>query len=311
MKRVLILSPGEDTGGVGIALKQAFDRWAPDWRARSVRRLNNYIDYPADIEWSGEFPSRQVSQLYRFADVVHVMERPNILKEFGPTTGKRIVVHHLGSYYRSDPEGVSAKCKAIGATEVTSGDLLELQPHLKPLNVPSMDLDMLAAYRTAHRPSRRIRIAHAPTNRAVKDTEAIIAAVDRLKQRHRIDLDIIEGQSWKWCLELKAQADIYVDETRLGYGVNALECFAMGIPVVSGIADPVARDRMIAQFGGLPFFETTEASIEASLETLIVDPGLRSEWGERGQSHVHRFHSPQVVVEQLRRIYTETERAWH
>ncbi|HKR49047.1 MAG TPA: hypothetical protein VJT72_05590 [Pseudonocardiaceae bacterium] len=304
MRRVLFLNPYQDTGGVGISFQRAFQRWAPDWSARHVRRSNNYISYEADIEWPGGTQSPEVAKLYREADVLHVMERPEILGELGSTNAK-IVVHHLGSFYRSDPGSVSAQCKALGAIEVTSGDLLGLQPHLRYLPIPAMELDRLAALRKPRRPSGRLRIAHAPTNREAKGTEGILAAVKRLQGRHKLIFDLIEGVPWAECVKRKARADIYVDETRLGYGLNAMECWAMGIPVVSGITDPIARDRMIADFGGLPFLETTEAMVETTLEMLITDPVLRAEWGERGRAHVQAVHHPKAVVERTIAIYEE------
>jgi hypothetical protein len=297
LSQVLILSAGEDTAGVGIALKQAFDRWAPEWSARAVRRSSNYIRYPADLEWSDETLG-EIRELYRAANVLHVMERPEILAELGPTSAK-IVVQHLGSYYRNDPIGVSEACQAIGATEVAGGLDLMLQPHLRFLPLPAAEV---RAYRKARR-SRVVRIAHAPTNRAVKQTDAIIAAVKRLARRHRISFDLIEGQPWKKCLARKSQADIYVDETRLGYGLNAMECWSMGIPVISGIADPALRERMIAEFGALPFYETTEATLEQSIEALVTDPVLRREYAERGRNHVTTVHSPQAVIHKTVELY--------
>jgi hypothetical protein len=297
LSQVLILSAGEDTAGVGISLKQAFDRWAPEWSARAVRRSSNYIRYPADIEWSDETLG-EIRELYRSADVLHVMERPEILAELGPTSAK-IVVQHLGSYYRNDPIGVSEACQAIGATEVGGGLDLMLQPHLRFLPLPAADV---RSYRKVRR-SRVVRIAHAPTNRAMKQTAAIIAAVKRLARRHRISFDLIEGQSWKKCLARKSQADIYVDETRLGYGLNAMECWSMGIPVISGIADPALRERMIAEFGALPFYETTEATLEQSIEALVVDPALRREYADRGHRHVTTVHSSQAVIQRTIELY--------
>lgn len=50
MPNLLIYSPGADTGGLGIAMKRAFDKHAPEWTARHIRREDNYLHYPADIE---------------------------------------------------------------------------------------------------------------------------------------------------------------------------------------------------------------------------------------------------------------------
>ena len=79
----------------------------------------------------------------------------------------------------------------------------------------------------------------------------------------------------------------------------------MGIPVISGIANSSSKDRMIARFGGLPFLEATEDSLETTLEMLITDPVLRSEWAERGRAHLQAVHHPQVVVSKAIELYTE------
>jgi hypothetical protein len=298
LKRVLILSPYEDTAGIGITLRRSFDRWAPDWEARAVRRANNYIDYPADIEWPGDTQSAEVEELYRKADVVHVMEQPDILDELGPTDAK-IIVQHLGTYYRDNADAVSEQCQALGATEVASGFDLMLKPHLRFVPLPA-ELPGVAELRSEYRVTDKVRIAHATTNRAVKSTDLIMAAVERLK--HPVHFDLIEGEPWGVCLARKAKTDIYVDELRLGYGLNALECWAMGIPVISGIlGDP--RTRMLAEFGELPFAEATEATLEQTIESLVTDPALRAEWGERGRQHLATVHSPQAVVQRMIDVY--------
>jgi glycosyltransferase involved in cell wall biosynthesis len=301
LKRVLILSPYEDTAGIGITLRRSFDRWAPEWEARHVRRANNYLDYPVDIEWPGDTQNPEVEELVQQADVIHVMEQPDILAELGPLDGKRIVVQHLGTYYRDNPDVVSEQCQVAGAIEVASGFDLMLKPHLLFVPLPA-ELPGVAELRSEYRVSDKVRIAHAPTNREVKSTDLIIEAVERLKQRHAVHLDLIEGEPWGVCLARKARADIYVDELRLGYGLNALECWAMGIPVVSGIVGE-PRTKMLAEFGSLPFLEAAEATLERKIESLVTSQSLRSRWGRRGQKHLRSVHSPQAVVHRMVEIY--------
>jgi hypothetical protein len=290
---LLIVHNGPDVAGGGINLKRAFDACAPGWNARAVRRKDNWLKYPGDITWLKGEASSEVMELYRQADVVMIVEKPEAINLFPP--GKPYVVYHTGSRYRNDPDGVSAACR--GALEVAGSLDLMLRPNLAFLPIVT-NVNELAMLTQCYRPpSGTIRIAHAPTNRSIKSTDAIVQAVKRLKRRYDVSLDLIERVPWKTCLERKAQSDIFVDETTFGYGANAVECWAMGIPVVSGIADQEHRQFMLAEFGALPFVETDEAGLHDTIERLVVSPAARREAAIRGVAHVNRWHSQQAVVD--------------
>jgi hypothetical protein len=300
---VLILSDRTDIAGIGITLKQAFDKHSRTWKARAVRRKDVGYGYPADIEWNGRVATRVIGKLYAAADVIHVLQRPYVATKFPGWQSKAIVVHHLGTYFRRDPASVSASCQDIGATELAGSlDLIPLgDMELLPIVA---DIERFAAIRErVYRPSKRIRIAHAPTNRAFKSTINFIDAVTNLAKRHPIEVDLIEGVSWEECLRRKAQADILFDELTHGYGANALEAWAMDIPVVSGVHDERVRELMVGAFGAIPFLEATPRSLERVLESLIIDPDLRSAVALRGRKHVERFHSGAAVVARATDIY--------
>lgn len=288
MPRVLIVSPGYDVAGCGINLKLAFDHTDTDWEARHVRRRTKWLAYPGDAEWD------QFEDLYRWADVLHIMDRPVEYRPRKPT-----IVHHLGTYYRRNPEAVSAECRRIGAVELASSHELAILPHLGFLPVTT-DLDSHARLRQReYRPTSRVRVAHAPTNREFKSTEVILEALSGLD----VDVDVIEGVPWAECLRRKAQADIFVDELTSGYGLNAIECWAMGIPVISGLTDPRSRAAMLTEFGELPFVDATPATLVEIVEQLVRSPELRAEHGERGRLHAERIHSERAVVNRAIPIY--------
>jgi len=305
--KLVILNGGPDTAGVGIGLKQAFDKYAVGWETRAICRQVVYLDYPTDIVWPRNAPGRQkreVIRLVKEADVLHVMDLEGALNWFAPwLAGKKIVVHHLGTHFRRNPEEVSATCQRYGATEVTDSLDLMLYPHISFLPTP-IDTEALAALRVEKfQPSKRVRIAHAPTHRAIKSTEHIIRAVHRLARKHSIDWDLIEGVSNRECLERKARADIFVDQLLLGFGVNNIEAWSMGIPVVSGLVDPEARRKATEMWGQYPWADANEDSLKAKIERLIIDPDWRAELGERGRAHAERWHSQRAVVEQTLAVY--------
>lgn len=104
--------------------------------------------------------------------------------------------------------------------------------------------------------------------------------------------------TWQESLARKGRADIFVDQLHLGYGLSAIEAWAMGIPVVAHADDPTVTGRMRAMWGGLPFADGI-----GSLRWLVADAGLRREWGQRGFAHARRYHSQAAVVERLGAIY--------
>lgn len=307
--KLVILNAGADTAGCGIALKRAFDNHAPGWEARAISRHGTYLQYPTDIVWPKDPTLRQtaeVIELVRNADVVHVMDHQVIIRAFrNYIRGKVLVVHHLGTNFRRNPALVSDQCRRVGATQVTDSLDLMLYPRVSWLPVTT-DLDAIAAMRLGwlNRKDRtRVRIAHAPTNRSIKSTDFIIETVEALAKRYPIDFDLIERVSNRECLERKSMADIFVDELTLGYGLNAIECWAMGIPVVSGLVDHRAREKALGMWGELPWEDATAATLASVIERLVVNKSYREAVGDRGQDHAYRWHSQRSVVQQTIALY--------
>lgn len=299
--RVVFINPGHDTAGVGFAFRSAFLAHT-DWEARAICRNTTYLDYPTDLVWTPRDRSKRMVALLEAADVVHAMNSPRPLGWFTARPDQVLVVHHLGSTFRREPDVMSARCREYGAIEVTDSiDLLF--DGIGWLPIPA-DLEALSNLRSKHyQPSNRIRIAHAPTDREGKDTALIMAAIESLARKYPIDFDLIEGVQNRKCLARKAQADIFVDQLKIGFGVNAIECWAMGIPVVSGLVDEDARKRGMAMWGQFPWADATPATLEAVIEHLILDEEWRAELGERGRLHANYWHSQSSVVAQTLRVY--------
>lgn len=308
--RVLIMSSGEDIGGVGVGIVEAFRRHAPDWDVRFVRRADNYIGYPADIEWLPGADGTEVEELFARADVIHHVAR---WQELDGWKDKGKVIHHHGRAFRHSPEAWVAEARRHGAQALGSTlDLVAFDPRGMIWLPNPYDLDMLGQYRSPHA-NQTLRIAHAPTIRSGKSTEAFLAATERLAREVPIEVDVIERVSWEECLRRKARADIYYDQVFTAYGNNAIEAWGLGLPVVAGVdpagalafgmrVPPRTEKLMRSTWGELPFLPATESTIYDALRRL-VEPDQRREWAERGRQHVRRWHSGEVVVAMLRVIY--------
>ena len=300
--KTLFFSQTVDTAGLGIGMKRAFDQYGGEHTARHVRCENSWLDYGVDIQWNRDDPnqSAEVLRFWEEADCVVLIERPLAASWFPPHPN--IIVWHLGTWYRRSPELVHSQCQAIRAREVVDmHDLMRfgvtdwLPDVIDPAPLSALRADL-------YHPSDVVRIAHAPTDRVIKSTDVIVEVVERLAQRYPIVFDLIERVPNAECLRRKATADIFIDELTLGYGLNALECWSMGIPVVSGIADPETEARMLADFPALPFVNATAQTLEAKVTSLIESPRERWQWGVHGAAHVKRFHTPQALVERMVRF---------
>lgn len=289
MPSVLSINAGQDPAGIGVRLAQGFRRHSA-WDFHSIARFQTYIDYPVDRTWD------DAGRLWAAADVVHLHNNFATARLF---EGRRkpSVIHHHGTMFRQSPAELLAETRERRAVGIASTLDLYLMAPDELVWVPApYDVDGLARLRRRNR--GRLRVVTAPTDRAIKSTDALIAACRDLP----VDLVIVERADWQTCLREKATADIVFDQVQLGYGCNAIEAMAMGIPVIAGAAaETLAEYRR--RFGSLPFHPATEPTIGDALAELIASPALRAEIGERGQRHARAFHDERTVTRQMEGLY--------
>lgn len=312
--RVLNLSLGQDTGGQQGRLLKAFRKHAPGWEYDSVTTTTTF--YPIEHRYN----AREVAvDLFPNADVVHINNELRYAQRFERRGRHRrpYVLHHHGTMYRTNPARHLEEARRRGALSIVSTlDLQAIAPDETEWLPAPYDLDELAALRAElYEESDTLRVAHAPTNRAIKSTDALVAAVDRLRNEGAdITLDVIEKVNNAECIRRKAQADVFVDQVILGYGCNAIEAWGLGLPVIAGvdveqgprlIRQPIpkdTRDLMLATWGKLPFYEATEATLYDAL-TAMLDAKVRARYAKRGLAHVRRWHAFPVVVKAAQDIY--------
>jgi hypothetical protein len=90
-----------------------------------------------------------------------------------------------------------------------------------------------------------------------------------------------------------------------GYGCNAIEAWAMGIPVIAG-ADDWTLLRMKREFGGeLPFDIATDTMIGDALRRML-EPDYRAECADAGYRHVLKYHDERPALARLVELYLLT-----
>jgi len=280
-----------DCANCGYFTAQAINRYT-EHHARSVRRKPNtgYIQYPVDVEAPG---SHELRSLWTWADVVHVYDTPSALPLDLPA--RPTVITYNGSMYRKRRAYFDRRDRTQGRVQTaTTLDLATGQVGWLPCARPPLD-----AYRCERRAG--FVVVHAPTSRKVKSTEAVIKALGRLRG---VRLDVIEGTTWTECLERKASAHIVVDQFELGYGCNAVEAWALGVPVV-GNGRPDILEAMRRVIGYVPF---TVAPLERLAKVVLELRRNASFYAyelERGRHCYQAHHSLESVAHRALGYYQE------
>lgn len=144
-------------------------------------------------------------------------------------------------------------------------------------------------------------IVHAPSDEAIKGTDFVLQAINKLKNNnYSFDFKLVHKLTHKEALEIYQKADIVVDQLLLGgHGVFAVECMAMGKPVICYISEK--RRNQFPE--DLPIISASPKEIYQRLELLLTNPILRREAGFRGRKYVEKYHDSHLIAEQLIKIY--------
>lgn len=298
--RVLILSNGADNGGVGIGLKRAFARHAPDFEVRSVTRANNYIGFKPDVLWPPGADDSFVRSLWNKADVVHIMDKFEAAEFFPGYERKPRIIHHHGAIFRSNPQGFVERARAEGIQAVVATfDLLRHAPELEwlphPVNTDQMQRIRISEYVS----NKRLKVIQSP-GAGDNGTDRFLQAA--FESEANFDVEILRRLPWDECMKRKARADLLFDSFDIGYGMTSVEAFAMGIPVISG-GDELTLRQIEHHLGFVPFMQATHDSIGAVLDEAVRDWNVRTHYAALGEQVAWDFHAEAKVVQRLRSIY--------
>ena len=139
-------------------------------------------------------------------------------------------------------------------------------------------------------------IAHAPTNRLIKGTRHVEAAVAELRAEGlKVELRMIEKRPWETMPEFLSGADILVDQLMMGwYGLLAMEGMAEGKAVVAHL-----RVDFAGRLQGCPVVDATPDSVTDVLRELVRNPARRNMLGAAGRRFVTQHHDLGVVGARL------------
>jgi hypothetical protein len=185
---------------------------------------------------------------------------------------------------------------------VLNPELVRYAPTAEFLPYASVDLAAIAPIPPAT--EGPIRILHAPSDEGIKGSAQIIAAVERLKARHPIELTVVKGVPHERALELYRSADLVIDQVLAGwYGGFAVEAMAMAKPVACYIRDEDLGVLPPGMADELPLVRVRLETLEQDLEAAVQERDRWREWGGRSRAFAFRWHDPHKIAMAMLRAY--------
>jgi glycosyltransferase involved in cell wall biosynthesis len=169
---------------------------------------------------------------------------------------------------------------------------LHWDPRTVPVNAPKNHPEMI--------------VAHAPSVRARKGTDAVIAAIEALRAEGiPIRLQLIEGMSHQACIQAMSEADIFVDQLLYGwYGGAAVEAMSLGLPTIVYIESGDLRWLPQGMEEQLPVLRATTETVRAKLLELVqMGSEGRRLVGQASRAFVERWHDPRQVAQVVMNAY--------
>jgi len=293
-----------DTGGQSYKLTSAINKYT-DHKARSFVNDLNYIDFPYDI-LKGKNDFGFIKEYLMSVDIVHCHNKYRYANGWASINPKaKWVLHQHGRFptdqdmqevYNTDKQrGAYRVVSTINLLKYVNNDFSRWIP--APFDIAEMEMIKKLNFI----PHEKIRLAHSPTNRKIKDTELLIQICSEISE---IELILIEGQTHAESLRLRSRCDITFDQLMIGYGNSALEAMCFGQPVISGMNDYV-KGILKDYIGVESYISATSETLKSVLLKLVHEPEYRNLYGKLGNDYMKEWHDDKTVMNRVLNIYNK------
>lgn len=152
----------------------------------------------------------------------------------------------------------------------------------------------------AHFDRPRPIVVHAPSSARMKGSEAVEPIAQRLHDLGVIEYRRLEGLTGDQMSAAYRQADVVLDQFRIGsYGVAACEGMAAGRVVIGHVSDEV-RQRVRAATGvDVPILQATPDTLESVLMDLTADRAQAVARAQAGVDFVERVHDGRMAADAM------------
>ncbi len=294
----------EDCAGVAHKLKAAADS-LDGHSARSVSTFRSNLLYDVDILRPG---AEDLNDLREWADAIVMFDGWPRTAE--TETGKPLGVVYSGTSYRNHWRDRNEQDSASGIVQF--GTTIDMTCKIYGSKLAWLPVPVPWVGRKSEE-GDKFHVFHSPARPSRKGTSKIIEEISRIDGAC---LEVVVGMSNEECLERKARADLCVDQFNMGYGVNALEAWALGMPVIANNAGMPKEYEVVApsqkemterafSLTGMDRLPFARADIKkkGDLRRVVTTMSKHKEFYRRerkvGVDYLRRFHSPGHVIGRL------------
>ena len=214
--------------------------------------------------------------------------------------GKPVILHHHGSEIRNKDYPKFAS-HLVKYRYVSTPDLLEFVPDAEWLPNPTNLKNLKYSETNISGP---LRIMHAPTNRDVKNTAAIEAAISKVKNDGlNVQFTLVENIKHSDLISQISKHDLIIDwlNPKLGiYGVFSIESMALGRTVICSL-----NDSLYEKFN-LPIISINPDNLADKITELYNNRNILLEIGKASHNFVHKHHNPiesaKIVIERYKAV---------
>jgi hypothetical protein len=298
----------EPVGGFAFPIDQPVPsgvyRWAPSWRrkqARAIARRYSHVILESGRPLFGDPLGRSFVE-----DVALLGRRKVSVALLFHGSDIRLPSRHVEHAHWSPFRGTTYELTAVLESQVTKvARALESLSLPIFVSTPDLLLDLpdaewlpvvvdTAKWRTTLEPfvgDGPPVVAHAPSNEALKGSDLIDPVLVKLEREGLLRYERITHVPASEMPGIYRNADIVVDQLRLGiYGVAACEAMAAGRVVISHVGD-FTRSHVANVTGlELPIVETTPDSFEKTLREVLSQPKRFAAVASNGPAFVERVH---------------------
>ena len=301
-----------NTAGIPWANVQALRARGVDARLVVFNRYRLHPEADIDLERPRGLLRQQVTQWKAYArlspstDIFHFYFGLTLVPKMFQfpllkATGKKSVMHFLGSDIRGRPPEDLKWARRAGAVVIGSYDAIRWVPdaHVIPPGIDVASIEPAPPSRHEHPV-----VLHAPSSRSRKGTNEVEEAAKKLG----LNLELVEGVDHRAAFERYRNADLVVDQLNAGwYGMFAIETMALGKPVVAFLHEEATK-RTEEAFGiKVPIVHATKETLADVLEDLVARPDELRRIGAASRAYVEQVHDLSAVADRLLDLYAGLE----
>jgi len=290
--KVLFLSK-KDFAGSGVKLSKSLNLFSDKYESRFVAMNKANFGVENDII---EKNRKKLQSYINECDIVHLKgdEPLDFYKRILDFSGKILFQTVGGSNFRkaTNPNYVKevTTLKYVNA-DYSNVNLSGITPELTDVWIPHA---IEIKDNVWIKPIDKIRIGHSPSDRTKKGTDIIIEA---LKDIENIEFVLMENMTNKEVLEVKKTLHLFIDQIFIdAYGMSAVECLSMGIPVISSCKE--IKDCPIYRIEK-PTVEEVEKVVKKAIKELSQSTSNKAyKWAE----NTHSLKSVCLKIEEFYKL---------